>query len=128
MRWDVALDAMLAALRADADLMADLVDRKRLRQEEAGALDLPALTYLVVDGEEAENVETMLTRWSVWGTSRDQTIRMERRFRAVLVADTPIVVGGVAIWSEIQAARDLAEPGSTTRRSLDLHHEFAREA
>ncbi|MFW6079794.1 MAG: hypothetical protein ACODAE_09240 [Gemmatimonadota bacterium] len=122
------MTAMIAALRADTALMAILEDRTDVREEQTGAQRIPALTYLIVDNDEMENTEGMLTRWGAWGATRAEAVEIERRLRAVLVADVPIMVEGVAIWSELQAARDVPDDDPASfHRSIDLVHEFARE-
>lgn len=128
MRWDAAVTAMIAALRADAQLMAILGDAKGIREDRTGALRVPALTYTLVDNDEDENTETLLSRWSAWGRTREEAAQIEGRLRAVLVDDYPEIIGGVAIWTELQAARDVPDQDpSSFHRSIDLAHTFARE-
>lgn len=128
MRWDVALDAIIARVKTDPELLRAL-GGARIRETADGKPEFPSVTHLVVSGPLRENTERMVMQWDLWARAEETARTIERRLRALLHRDLPELVGDVPMWLQLVDRRDHDDPEpGTVHRSLDFAFEFAKEA
>lgn len=128
MRWDDVIEAVMDALEADADVVAFLAGNAISRASEQ-EFEKNRIEYTTITNFEGENWETLLVQFDIMG-ERNRTgelLDAERAIRRILHQDLPITIGGVNMFSQLTAARDL--PGAGDRvvgRSLDFRFEVTR--
>ena len=128
MRWDVALDAITARVKADAQLCTAL-GGPRIRETADGKPEFPSVTHMIVSGPLRENTERIVMQWDLWARAEETARTIERRLRALLHSDLPEMVGAVPMWLQLIDRRDHEDPEpGTVHRSLDFAFEFAKEA
>lgn len=128
MKWDLALDAIVDRVKADAQLRTAL-GGPRIRETADGKPEFPSVTYMIVSGPLRENTERMVMQWEFWARAETTARTIERRLRALLHRDLPELVGDMPMWLQLVDRRDHNDPEpGTVHRSLDFAFEFAKEA
>jgi hypothetical protein len=127
-RWDSVIAAVVDELECDADISVFLAGNPITRASEM-EFTKNRMEYTVLTNFEGENWETLLLQIDLLGTRNrtDQLLAAERATRRILHRDLPVTYGGVGMFAQLQAARDV--PGAGDRvvgRSLDFRLEVTR--
>lgn len=128
MRWVEAVEAVLAALRADAGLSA-IPGLQIYRHGEHAKLRIPGIAWIVVSDVDDENTNPIRVQLDIFARGIDQALAIEGRLRALLQRDVPHTVSGMLMWTQLLESRDRADPEpGVIHRSLDFNLEPARGA
>lgn len=127
MRWPDALEALLARVIGDPELLATLGGPHIYRAGEYREIRIPSVQYTVITATLAETMEPLLTQWDIFAASVGQLVAIERRLRQLLHWVGWREVGGVVIGSEYVESRDHPPPDpGRWHRSIDFRHQPVR--
>jgi superfamily I DNA/RNA helicase len=127
-RWDDVVAAIIDEMEGDVDVAVFLAGNPITRASEM-EFTKNRIEYTVLTNFEGENWETLLLQIDLMCTRNrtDQLLAAERAIRRLLHRDLPVTYGDVAMFTQLQAARDI--PGAGDRvvgRSLDFRLEVTR--
>jgi len=125
MRWADVIPAACTALEADTALMAALGAGALIEATTARRLvRAPSVSWFLVADPEGELWEPVLVQWDLVTASWAAMATIEARVRAVLHHDTPTVLGGVTMWSQVVDARtvpiETEKDPNLVHRQLDV--------
>lgn len=131
MTWDDVVQAMVAALQADAQLVALLGDATRIfAMEEGVERRVPGVGYQLIYEAEEEVLNPIIVQIDYWaakvGTTpaRAQAALMEQRIRRVLHHPIRRDFGGIEMATLFVESRDMDDPKpGVIRRQLDFRFE-----
>ena len=127
MRWDDAIQAVLARLRADSALLAAL-GGDRITRADSSAPQVPGVVYQVTSARRSENEETIFTRWDMRAATLEDLMAVEARLNANLDRQRPEMVEGLSMWPEFVDAWDVPEtPAGTVHRTALFRFTVPRE-
>lgn len=131
MIWDEVTQAMVAALQADAQLVALLGDATRIfAMEEGVERRIPGVGYQLIYEAEEEVLNPIIVQIDYWaakdGTTpaRAQAALLEQRIRRVLHHPIRRDFGGIEMATLFVESRDMDDPKpGVIRRQLDFRFE-----
>ena len=109
MRWAEAIFAVLAHLKADADLVAFLGGPHVYRATTERNATRRAVEYTVIANVRREQFERVPVQFDCRAESYTAALAIEDRLRTLLDHNLPVTIGGVWMFSEATAARDVGE-------------------
>jgi len=129
--WDEVTQAMVAALQADAQLVALLGDATRIfAMEEGVERRIPGVGYQLIYEAEEEVLNPIIVQIDYWaakdGTTpaRAQAALLEQRIRRVLHHPIRRDFGGIEMATLFVESRDMDDPKpGVIRRQLDFRFE-----
>ena len=135
MRWDSVIAAAVAALEADAALVAALGGTAAIDDAYAiRDLVIPSVTWTLVSDVEGESLDRIVVQWDIWArpdgvnSARRNAATIERRIRHVLHADVFRTLGGIYMATLYEDGRDHGDPDpEVVHRSVDIRFEPVRE-
>lgn len=128
MRWVDALDAALAVLTADTELLAALGGAHVYRMGASREPRMPSVEWFVVSTAPGESTQVLRTQWDLWAPSMASALMIETRLRALLDHRRIATLGGVQMWVRLEDARDLPDPEpGVIHRLLEFVFEPVRE-
>lgn len=110
MMWDHVIRRLLASITEDQILSGIYGDR--VRWAAVGNFDskTPTLEYTLIGDAESELWNPIIIQFDQWAPKMDVVAASERRLRALFHRDLPIVIDGLAMWSQYQDGVTLAAP------------------
>lgn len=121
------IDALLALLDADADLMQVLGGPHIYRSLTPREPRIPAVEITVIHAGISENFEPFITQWDMIAEDPLQLRRIEGRLRRKLHWVGWRDVGGIALSSTYEDSRDHPSPDAgRVHRSIDFRHQPVR--
>ena len=127
MRWDTIVAAWLAHIVADSEVRAVLGEPPAVWMAGEREYTVPSLAWHLIADTEAENYETTMVQLDFWVTSSQDLTKLEKALRRLLHHDTPVTLGGVELWSELDGSRPMDGPTQgILGRSLDFRLTYLR--
>ncbi len=127
MRWDVVVGAWLTLIAADSDVTGVLGRPPELWMAGERDQKAPSMEWQLVADTENENYEVTLVQLDLLTRSDHALVKLERALRRLLHHDTPIVVDGHELWSQLVGGSPLQGPkDGIHRRSLDFRLTYLR--
>lgn len=127
MIWDRAIEAIRAAILADANLTQIFGDAVRM----AAASDIPfepkvpLLEYSVLTDTESEQWAPMIVQFDVWAPDVDRLLAGERALRRLFVPVLPRSYAGLFMLSEYVDGEVLATPDRNGFHGRGLRFKFS---
>lgn len=127
LNWDVVIQAVVAAVQSDADLIATLGTVTVTPAEDSVEQAVNTFRYMVISDLEEEVYNPIVLQIEYRARNRATAVVMDKRLRRILDHKTPRVFGGLEMATTYQDSREMADilPG-TVRRSLDFRFEPTR--
>lgn len=127
MRWDNAMDAVLARLRGDSALLDALGGDRITRADASAAPQVPGVTWEVTGTRRRETEEVVFTRWEVRAPTLAGEVAVEERLWANLDRTTVETVGGISMTLELLDSRDVPDAGAgVVQRTLEFRFAVPR--
>lgn len=128
MRWDVVVPAVVAALEADAALIAELGGENIEHMESNEAREIPSIRYTMIYDTEEEVMNPIGVQVDYWARNIEQAFVIEKRIRTVLSTPVRRVFGGIEMLTQYVDGRDMDDPQpGVVHRSLDFRFEPVKQ-
>ena len=131
MRWDAAVTAWLAPIRADSVVKGILGDDAEFNL--AGERDhaIPSLEYTLISPAVLfqEVYWRTLIQLDMWSHDLAELVSLEKALVRLLHFDTPVTIGAIPMWSEMQQG-GVGLAGAADGvfgRSMDFHLTYLRD-
>lgn len=131
MRWDAAVAAWLAPIKANAVVQGILGVDPEFSLAGERTFKVPSLEYTLISPAvlHLEVYWRTLIQLDMWTKTIDQVVSLERALVLLLHSDTPVTIGAIPMWSEMQPGGGEL-PGSTDGtfgRSIDFQITYLRD-
>lgn len=130
MKADEVAQAAVSALGADSALVTALGGTAFVFRAAANrAPQIPSVEWRRITNTLAESTESVLLQFDMWARGYSALMIIESRVRTVLLGQARIVtLGGLAMWAEMDDARDHEDPEpGVAHSSLDIRFEPAKD-
>lgn len=131
MREDDVVTAFVAALEADAALIAALGGEFIFRAGANREPQIPSVEWDLVANTEEENLEPLLFQFDIWARGYAQFVTIAQRVRTVLRPDPgkgSTTLGGIPMLIEFVDGRSHPDPEpGVVHRSLDIRFQPAKQ-